>query len=303
MNAARSPNETSADAGLSADPFDEILLPGALDFVARLARSFAPRIHDLLAEREVRYRAWRAGEPLRFRSDTAAVRDDDWRILSIPADLTRRIVEITGPVDRKMIINALNSGADVFMADFEDATAPTWRNVVQGQLNLRDAVRRTIAYTDPATAKRYTLGDDLATLLVRPRGLHLPRRISPSMARHSGMPLRRRDVSLPQRARLIERGTGPYFYLPKLESCGGGRALERCVLCRRGCARHAARHDQGDGAHRDASGRVPDARDPARAARARRWDSTAAGGTTSSASSRRAARIRRRSCPIARRSP
>jgi malate synthase len=225
MNAARSPNETSADAGLSADPFDEILLPGALDFVARLARSFAPRIHDLLAEREVRYRAWRAGEPLRFRSDTAAVRDDDWRILSIPADLTRRIVEITGPVDRKMIINALNSGADVFMADFEDATAPTWRNVVQGQLNLRDAVRRTIAYTDPATAKGYTLGDDLATLLVRPRGLHLPEthltvdgRVIPGCLFDAGMYLFHNAHAL------IERGTGPYFYLPKLE-CAEEAAL------------------------------------------------------------------------------
>ena len=101
-----------------------------------------------------------------------------------PRDLTRRIVEITGPVDRKMIINALNSGADVFMADFEDATAPTWRNVVQGQVNLRDAVRRTIAYTDPADGKAlHARRADVATLLVRPRGLHSPRRISRWTAR------------------------------------------------------------------------------------------------------------------------
>ena len=219
MTAARSPNDALPDEGLSANPFDEILQPAALDFVARLARSFAPRIRSLLEEREVRYRAWRAGEPLRFRSDTAAIRDGDWRILSIPSDLTRRIVEITGPVDRKMIINALNSGADVFMADFEDATAPTWRNVVQGQLNLRDAVRRTIAYTDPATGKRYALGDQLATLLVRPRGLHLPEthvtvdgEVIPGCLFDAGMYL-----YLNARA-LIERGTGPYFYLPKLES-------------------------------------------------------------------------------------
>ena len=219
MNAARSPNEASPDDGPSADPFDQILLPGALDFVARLARSFAPRIRRLLEEREVRYRAWRAGEPLHFRSDTADIRNGDWRILSIPADLTRRVVEITGPVDRKMIINALNSGADVFMADFEDATAPTWRNVVQGQLNLRDAVRRTIAYTDPATGKRYAFGDDLATLLVRPRGLHLPEthvtvdgEVIPGCLFDAGMYLFHNAQAL------IERGTGPYFYLPKLES-------------------------------------------------------------------------------------
>jgi malate synthase len=219
MNAAPSPNEASSENSLSSDAFEEILLPGALDFVARLTRSFAPRIRRLLEDREVRYRAWRAGEPLHFRSDSVAIRDGDWRILSIPADLMRRVVEITGPVDRKMIINALNSGADVFMADFEDATAPTWRNVVQGQLNLRDAVRRTIAYTDPATGKRYALGDDLATLLVRPRGLHLPEThvtvsgdAVPGCLFDTGMYLFHNAQAL------IERGTGPYFYLPKLES-------------------------------------------------------------------------------------
>ena len=213
MNAARSPHDAPADS------FDEILTRGALDFVARLARGFAPRIRSLLAEREVRYRAWRSGEPLRFRDDTTAIRDGDWRILPIPTDLTRRIVEITGPVDRKMIINALNSGADVFMADFEDATAPTWRNVVQGQRNLRDAVRRAIAYADPATGKRYALGDVLATLLVRPRGLHLPEThvtvdgaIIPGCLFDAGMYLYHNAQAL------IERGTGPYFYLPKLES-------------------------------------------------------------------------------------
>jgi malate synthase len=212
MNAAPSPHEAS-------DSFGDILSAGALDFVASLARSFAPRILSLLAEREVRYRAWRAGEPLRFRDDTAAIRDGDWRVLPIPADLTRRIVEITGPVDRKMIINALNSGADVFMADFEDATAPTWRNVVQGQRNLRDAVRRTIAYTDPATGKRYALGDHLATLLVRPRGLHLPEtHVTVDGATIPGC-LFDAGMYLYHNARtLIESGTGPYFYLPKLES-------------------------------------------------------------------------------------
>jgi len=157
MNAPAASASASEDDEAS-DPFEDILLPGALELVARLARSFAPRIGTLLAEREVRYRAWRAGAPLGFRDETTSVRDGDWRILPIPADLTRRIVEITGPVDRKMIINALNSGADVFMADFEDATAPTWRNVVQGQRNLRDAVRRTITYTDPASGTVFVSG-------------------------------------------------------------------------------------------------------------------------------------------------
>jgi malate synthase len=225
MKAPASPaNAPDRDSG-SGDPFEQILRPDALDFVARLARGFAPRIRSLLTEREVRYRAWRAGEPLRFRDDTAAIRDADWRILSVPADLARRIVEITGPVDRKMIINALNSGADVFMADFEDATAPTWRNVVQGQLNLRDAVRRTIAYTDPASGKQYALADNLATLLVRPRGLHLPEthvtvdgEIIPGCLFDAGMYLFHNAQAL------IERGTGPYFYLPKLE-CAEEAAL------------------------------------------------------------------------------
>jgi malate synthase len=218
MNAPATSASASEDDGAS-DPFEDILLPGALEFVARLARSFAPRIGTLLAEREVRYRAWRAGAPLGFRDETTSVRDGDWRILPIPADLTRRIVEITGPVDRKMIINALNSGADVFMADFEDATAPTWRNVVQGQRNLRDAVRRTITYTDPASGKPYALGETLATLLVRPRGLHLPEThvtvdgdVIPGCLFDAGMYLFHNAQAL------IARGTGPYFYLPKLES-------------------------------------------------------------------------------------
>jgi malate synthase len=219
MTPARSPDPLSTITADSGDPFAEILAPGALQFVAQLTRTFAPRIGELLAEREVRYRAWRAGEPLRFRDDTAKVRNGDWRVLPIPVDLTRRIVEITGPVDRKMMINALNSGADVFMADFEDATAPTWRNVVQGQLNLRDAVRRTITYTDPATGKPYSLGEQLATLIVRPRGLHLPEThltvdgsVVPGCLFDAGMYLYHNALAL------IERGTGPYFYLPKLES-------------------------------------------------------------------------------------
>ena len=219
MTAAPPPHDASPVIGDSADPFRTILVPDALQFVALLGRRFAPRIARLLAERDVRYRAWRRGEPLGFRDDTAAIRESDWRILGIPHDLTCRVVEITGPVDRKMIINALNSGADVFMADFEDATAPTWRNVVQGQLNLRDAIRRTITFTELATGKQYALRDEVATLIVRPRGLHLPEThlivdgaAIPGCLFDAGMFLFHNAHAL------IERGTGPYFYLPKLES-------------------------------------------------------------------------------------
>ncbi|HLB08794.1 MAG TPA: aldolase/citrate lyase family protein, partial [Gemmatimonadaceae bacterium] len=203
---------------ISEHPFNEILTPAALEFVASLARRYSPRIRRLLDERVARQRAWSAGEPLGFRADTAAIREGKWRVGDIPADLTRRIVEITGPVDRKMIINALNSGADVFMADFEDATAPTWHNVLQGQVNIRDAVRRTIAYDDDASGKKYVLGDKIATLIIRPRGLHLPEShltvdgsVVPGCLFDAGLFLFHNAHAL------IERGSGPYLYLPKLQ--------------------------------------------------------------------------------------
>jgi malate synthase len=202
-----------------ASPFREVLTPDALEFVAALARSFAPRIEQLLGERVARRTRWMAGERLDFRADTAAIRESDWRVGPIPRDLMRRVVEITGPVDRKMIINALNSGADVFMADFEDSSAPTWQNMVQGQLNLREAVRRTITHNDATSGKHYALGDNLATLMVRPRGLHLPEphvtvdgAVVPGCLFDAGMYLFHNAHAL------IDRGTGPYFYLPKLES-------------------------------------------------------------------------------------
>ena len=201
------------------DAFDEILVPGALQFVSMLARRFAGRIAELLEERTRRQHEWSAGAPLDFRADTAAIREGDWRVGEIPPDLRRRVVEITGPVDRKMIINALNSGADVFMADFEDATSPTWRNLVQGQLNLRDAIRRTVTYTEEATGKQYKLNEHVATLIARPRGLHLPEShvtldgvAIPGCLFDAGMYLYHNAHAL------VERGTGPYFYLPKLQS-------------------------------------------------------------------------------------
>src|SRR5262245_27822851 len=201
------------------DGYADALSPPALEFLVDLARRFAPRIEDLLARRASRRTRLMAGEPLDFLSETANIRAGDWRIAPVPRDLERRTVEITGPVDRKMVINALNSGADLFMADFEDANAPTWDNLVQGQLNLREAVRRTLRFDDPTSGKAYRLNESIATLLVRPRGLHLPERHFAVDGRP--VPGSLFDFGLyffHNASELFSRGTGPYFYLPKLES-------------------------------------------------------------------------------------
>ena len=196
-----------------------VLTTEALAFVAGLVRAFTGRIDEILARRlEVQARL-DAGGHLDFLAETRDVRQGSWTGPSIPADLRDRRVEITGPVERKMIINALNSGASVFMADFEDSSAPTWQNVVDGQRNLFEAIRRTIRYTEPSTGKRYELNEQVATLMVRPRGWHL-------VDKHLEIDGRRAPGSLVDfglfffhNARaLIERGSGPYFYLPKLES-------------------------------------------------------------------------------------
>ncbi len=201
-------------------PGDEaILTDAALAFVADLQRTFGARREALLTRRRERQARFDAGEKPDFLPETRAVREGDWTVAPLPADLLDRRVEITGPVDRKMVINALNSGANVFMADFEDSNAPTWRNVVEGQINLRDAVNRTIEYTAPETGKHYALNADPATLLVRPRGWHL-------LEKHvkiDGAPISASlfDFGLyifHNAKALLERGTGPYFYLPKLES-------------------------------------------------------------------------------------
>ncbi|MEO6209942.1 MAG: malate synthase A [Gemmatimonadaceae bacterium] len=198
---------------------DEILTDAAVAFVARVTRAFAPRLGELLAARASRRDEQVRGHRLDFDPATSAIREGSWRVGEIPHDLQRRIVEITGPVDRKMIINALNSGADVFMADFEDATAPSWSNLLNGQVNLRDAVRGTIAYTDPSTGKRYALAGTPATLIVRPRGLHLPESHMTVDGRAVPGPLFDAGLFLFHNARaLLDRGSGPYFYLPKLES-------------------------------------------------------------------------------------
>ncbi|HSA56910.1 MAG TPA: malate synthase A [Gemmatimonadaceae bacterium] len=199
---------------------DAILTPDALAFVGGLERRFGGRIDECLARRRRRIERLAEGtDRLDFLADTRAVREAEWTVAAAPRDLVKRVVEITGPVDRKMIINALNSGADVFMADFEDATSPTWANMAGGQRNLFDAVRGEIDYTDPASGKSYRLGDTLATLLVRPRGLHLPERhlLVDGRPAHGAIV----DFGLycyHNAATLLGRGSGPYFYLPKLES-------------------------------------------------------------------------------------
>jgi malate synthase len=196
----------------------EILTPDALAFIAGLQRQFNPTRERLLAARAERQATLDAGELPGFLSETRSVREGEWQVAPAPRDLEDRRVEITGPVDRKMIINALNSGARVFMADFEDATSPAWNNLVEGQANLIDAIERSINFANP-DGRVYRLNDDAATLLVRPRGWHLPE----NHVLVDGQPISGSlfDFGLyifHNGRRLLEKGSGPYFYLPKLES-------------------------------------------------------------------------------------
>jgi malate synthase len=196
----------------------EVLTDEALAFVAGLHREFEPRRRELLAERDARQRRLDEGERPDFLASTASVRAGDWRVPPAPKDLLDRRVEITGPTDRKMVINALNSGARCFMADFEDSNAPTWSNMVQGQVNLADALRGTIELTTD-DGREYRLGDDVATLLVRPRGWHLPERHLLVDGDPIAGSLFDFGLAFFHNAReQLERDTGPYFYLPKLES-------------------------------------------------------------------------------------
>jgi malate synthase len=197
--------------------WDAVLSDETLGFLAFLHKELNPRRLELLAAREERKQRLDAGELPDFLPETREIRESEWTVAPIPRDLRDRRVEITGPVDRKMIINALNSGANVFMADFEDANSPTWENCVQGQLNLIDAVRRTISLD--TGAKQYKLNDRTATLLVRPRGWHLDE----EHVTVDGVPVSASlfDFALyffHNAKELIARGTGPYFYLPKMES-------------------------------------------------------------------------------------
>ncbi|MBU0552761.1 malate synthase A [Myxococcota bacterium] len=199
--------------------FDAILSPAALRFVGDLVATFAPRVDEMLALRQARKADYVLGVMPDFLPETRAIREADWTVAPLPHDLLDRRVEITGPVDRKMIINALNSGANVFMADFEDANAPTWDNTIQGQINLRDAARHEITYTQPNTGKHYQLNANPAVLMVRPRGWHLQE----AHLRLNGRPAPASLIDFGlyffhNAHALIERGSGPYFYLPKLES-------------------------------------------------------------------------------------
>ena len=198
--------------------YERVLTTEALAFVADLARKYTARRDQLLERRQQRVAETEAGKAFDFLPETASVRSGDWKIRGVPADLQDRRVEITGPIDRKMIINALNSGAKVFMADCEDATSPTWDNEVSGQSNLMDAVRRTITYT-AENGKEYRLNEKTATLLVRPRGLHLQEKhmtvdgvVVPGSLFDFGL------YFFHNAKEALARGTGPYFYIPKLES-------------------------------------------------------------------------------------
>jgi len=198
--------------------FAEILTPDALEFVALLHRQYNPTREALLKRRAERQAEFDAGGLPDFLPQTSAVRESDWQVAPTPPDLRKRRVEITGPVERKMMINALNSGANMFMADFEDSLAPSWDNIVQGQINLRDAIRRSIDFTSPE-GKQYTLQEQVATLLVRPRGWHLPEKHVRIDGESVSASLFDFGLYFFHNAReLIDRRSGPYFYLPKLES-------------------------------------------------------------------------------------
>jgi malate synthase len=196
----------------------KILTPAALKFLVNLANEFQPTRQQLLSRRQALQQDLDAGLRPDFLSGTKAMREGDWKVPTPPADLQDRRTEITGPVDRKMVINALNSGAKVFMADFEDANSPTWKNLIEGQENLFDAVRRTITFKS-TEGKQYQLNPQTATLMVRPRGWHLPEKHllldgSPISASLFDFGL----FFFHNARELLDRGSGPYFYLPKMES-------------------------------------------------------------------------------------
>ena len=217
----KSPKPLSAGVEIRAavtPEFSAILTPQALAFVAKLARKFEPRRRELMAARALRQAEFDAGKLPDFLAETKAIRDAGWTVAPAPRDLQDRRVEITGPTDRKMVINALNCGANVFMADFEDSNTPTWNNMIVGQINLRDAVHRTISLVSPE-GKRYELNERTATLLVRPRGWHLlENHVHIDGAPVSGAIFDFALYFFHNAKALLARNTGPYFYLPKMES-------------------------------------------------------------------------------------
>lgn len=210
-------NEGLEILGSATEAQSEILTPEALDFFVELQREFNPRRLELLEERKIRQRAIDRGELPRFLPERRHVRESDWQVDPVPADLQDRRVEITGPVDRKMVINALNSGARCYMADFEDAHSPTWGGTLEGQMNVRDAVRRTIEYVSPE-GKRYKLNDKTATLLVRPRGWHLTEKHIRVDGEEASGSLFDFAMYFFHNARYrVEQGSGVYLYLPKMQ--------------------------------------------------------------------------------------
>ncbi len=205
--------------GEMAPGYERILTTEALAFVAELQRMFGAEREQLLAARVERQKAFDKGQQPDFLPETKEIRDGDWKVAPIPEDLLDRRVEITGPVDRKMIINALNSGAKMFMADFEDATSPTWSNLVEGQINLNDWANNSIDFKDPNSGKEYKLNDKIATLIVRPRGWHLPEdHITVDGKPIAGCFMDFGLFCFHNAAKLVETGRTPAFYLPKMES-------------------------------------------------------------------------------------
>ncbi len=202
-----------------AERHSEMLTSEAIAFLGELHKRFGARRKELLVARAERLVRLDNGERPDFLTETRQIRESAWTVAPLPADLQDRRVEITGPVDRKMIINALNSGARVFMADFEDSTTPTWDNLLEGQINLRDAVRRTITFSDPNTGKDYRLSDKPAVLFVRPRGWHLEERHATADGEAISGSLFDFGLYLFHNAKeLLSRSSGAYFYLPKMES-------------------------------------------------------------------------------------
>ena len=204
--------------GTLKEGYDKILSSDALEFICKLQNTFDGRRKELLERRALIQKEIDSGKMPDFIPETKSIRDSDWKVAPIPDDLKDRRVEITGPVDRKMIINALNSGANVFMADFEDSNSPTWENNIEGQINLRDAIDRKISFTSPE-GKQYKLNEKTATLMVRPRGWHLEEK---------GITLNDENFSASifdfglfffhNAKKLIDNGSGPYFYIPKIEN-------------------------------------------------------------------------------------
>ena len=218
QSTTRAASEPVLITGRLTPAYREILSPEAVDFIAELESRFGDHRLALLQARSERQARFDAGERPDFLAETAPIRAGDWQVRPAPADLRDRRVEITGPVDRKMVINALNSGAKCFMADFEDAHSPTWDATLEGQINLRDAVRQSLSYTNPE-GREYRLNDELATLILRPRGWHLPEKHLCVGGRPMSGSLFDFGLYLfHNAAELLRRGSGPYFYLPKLES-------------------------------------------------------------------------------------